>query len=68
MGQQTELLAREIAASPGELRPGHVPARLQTGLEKLDGGEHEKVSTLVVSASAGADPSHDVFGKLKIVH
>src|SRR6476660_2507115 len=68
LGQQAELIPGEVAAGPGELGAAHVTPDLQTGLQILDGGEHEQEPALVVGSTSRADARENVIGELQLVH
>src|SRR5437660_2951653 len=53
--EQPELVEREVAAGPGELRPAQVAARRQLALGVFERREHEQVAALVVAAVLLAD-------------
>src|SRR5947209_3216577 len=54
-GEQPELLQREVAARPCELRAGEVAPRRELRLRVLERRQHEHVAALVVTAVALAD-------------
>src|SRR2546428_11837337 len=54
--EQPELLQREIAARPRELRPAQMAARRQPPLRILERREHEQVAALVIAAVLLPDP------------
>src|SRR5258708_10181209 len=53
-GEQSELLQREVAAGPGQLRPREMPPRGEAALGIIEGGQYEEVGALVIAAVAGA--------------
>src|SRR6185295_7368234 len=66
--EQAELLPREIAAGPGELRSGHMTPEVQTRLEIFDRREHEEKAALVVWSATRANAREHIIGKLQFGH
>src|SRR5213594_866393 len=66
--QQPELLEREIAAGPGELRPAQVAARRQPPLRILERREHEQVAALVIAAVLLPDPLERLLQRGEVAH
>src|SRR6266576_4281331 len=54
-GEQDELLQREVAAGPRQLRPRQMAARGQAALGVLEGGQDKEIGALVVAAVAQPD-------------
>src|SRR6266550_1384845 len=66
--QQPELVEREVATGPRELRPAQVAARRQLALGVLERREHEQITALVVAAILLADPLERFLQGREIAH
>src|SRR6267378_4453126 len=66
--EQPELVEREVAAGPGELRPAQVAARRQLALGVFERREHEQVAALVVAAVLLADSLERFLQGREIAH
>src|SRR6267378_5943298 len=66
--EQPELVEREVAAGPGELRPAQVAARRQLALGVLERREHEQLAALVVAAVLLADSLERFLQGREIAH
>jgi len=66
--EQSELLQREIAARPGELRAAQVAARRQPALGELEGCQHEQVAAVLIAAVALPDLGERLLQRGKLAH
>src|SRR2546429_1715967 len=66
--EQPELVEREVATGPGELRPAQVAACGQLALGVLERREHEQVAALVVAAVLLADPLERFLQRREVAH
>src|SRR2546430_2546240 len=66
--EQPELVEREVATGPGELRPAQVAARGQLALGVLERREHEQIAALLVAAVLLADALERFLQRSEIAH
>src|SRR6266702_8169872 len=66
--QQAELLERQVAARPGELRTGEVPPRREAALRELERRQGEQVAALVVAPIARADLRERRVQRREVAH
>src|SRR6266516_723053 len=66
--EQPELLEREIAAGPRQLRPRQVPPRGQALLRVLERRQHEQIAALVEAPILLADPLERLLEGREVAH
>src|SRR2546426_241047 len=66
--EQPELVEREVATGPGELRPAQVAARGQLALGVLERREYEQIAALLVAAVLLADAVERFLQRREIAH
>src|SRR5207237_8857567 len=66
--EQAELVAREVAACPGELGPGEVAPRAELPLRVLERRQHEQVAALGVAPLLLPDAGERLLQRGEVAH